>query len=265
MENEDRRPKDIPEHLPERQKKIISLVQGQGYASIEDLAQEFDVTSQTIRRDMKNLCDLGLLKRYHGGAAPGSSVQNLPYTARQTLCTDEKLRIARLIASHIPDNASIFINIGTSTEAVARELLNHSGLRVVTNNLHVAMIMSENPDFEIIVAGGILRNRDLGITGEATVEFFSNFRADYGIIGISGIDFDGSLLDFDYHEVSVTKAIMKNARKVFMIADHTKFGRSAMVKLGGISEISAVFTDKELPKNFTRMLNDSGVEIFVAE
>lgn len=263
MENEDRRLKEIAASLPERQKKILSHVQGQGYASIEDLSQEFDVTPQTIRRDMKNLCDLELLKRYHGGAALGSSVQNLPYTARQAICTEEKLRIARLLASHIPDNASVFINIGTSTEAVARELTGHSGLRVVTNNLHVAMIMSENPGFEIIVAGGILRNRDLGITGEATADFFGRFRADYGIIGISGIDHDGSLLDFDYHEVSVTKAIMNNSRKVFMIADHTKFGRSAMVKLGEISEISSVFTDQELPQHFTRLLKDSGVDIFI--
>lgn len=265
MENDDKRLKEISANLPERQKKILSLVQGNGYASIEALALEFDVTPQTIRRDMKNLCDLDLLKRYHGGAALGSSVQNLPYTDRQAICSEEKVRIARLLASHIPDNASLFINIGTSTEAVARELLGHKGLRIVTNNLHVAMILSDNPDFEIIIAGGSLRNRDLGITGEATVDFIRQFRADYAIIGISGIDHDGSLLDFDFHEVRVTKAIMDNSRKVFMIADHTKFGRSAMVKLGELSEITCVFTNDDIPPHFMNLLKDSGVEIYTAK
>lgn len=264
MENEDKRLKEIAANLPERQKKILSLVQENGYASIEALATEFEVTPQTIRRDMKKLCDLDLLKRYHGGAAIGSSVQNLPYADRQAICSEEKIRIARLLASHIPDNASVFINIGTSTEAVAKELLGHTGLRVVTNNLHVAMIMSENPDFEIIVAGGVLRTKDLGITGESTADFFRQFRADYAVIGISGIDTDGSLLDFDYHEVRVTRAIIENSRKVFMIADHTKFGRSAMVKLGTITEVSSVFTDNELDTHFMNLLKDSGVEVFIA-
>ncbi|WP_027360423.1 DeoR/GlpR family DNA-binding transcription regulator [Desulforegula conservatrix] len=265
MENDDKRLKEIAASLPERQKKILALVQGQGYASIEALSIEFDVTPQTIRRDMKNLCDLDLLKRYHGGAALGSSVQNLPYTDRQAICSEEKVRIARMLASHIPDNASIFINIGTSTEAVAKELLGHTGLRVITNNLHVAMIMSENTDFEIIITGGILRNRDLGITGEATIDFIRQFRADYAIIGISGIDHDGSLLDFDFHEVRVTKAIMENARKVFMIADHTKFGRSALVKLGEISEITSVFTNDELQPHFMNLLKETGIQIFIAK
>jgi DeoR family glycerol-3-phosphate regulon repressor len=265
MDNDDRRLNEIAATLPERQKKILAHIQGNGYASIEALAVEFNVTPQTIRRDMKNLCDLDLLKRYHGGAALGSSVQNLPYTDRQAICSEEKVRIARLLASHIPDHASLFINIGTSTEAVARELLGHRGLRIVTNNLHVAMILSENPDFEIIIAGGSLRNRDLGITGEATVDFIRQFRADYGIIGISGIDHDGSLLDFDFHEVRVTKAIMDNSRKVLMIADHTKFGRSAMVRLGEISEITSVFTNDDLPPHFINLLKDAGVNLFIAK
>lgn len=136
MDNDDRRLKEIAATLPERQKKILAHIQGNGYASIEALAVEFNVTPQTIRRDMKNLCDLESLKRYHGGAALGSSVQNLPYTDTDRLyALKKKSGLCHSPASHIPDHSLPFINIGTSTEAVARELLGHSGLRIVTNNL----------------------------------------------------------------------------------------------------------------------------------
>ena len=187
----------------ERREQIIGLVRRRGFASIEAMAKHFAVTPQTIRRDINDLCKHDLLARYHGGAGLPSSVENVDYTARKIMQPEEKRRIARLVASHIPDSASLFINIGTTTEAVAKALLGHSGLRVITNNLHVATILATRPDCEVILAGGVVRNRDGGIIGEATIDFVRQFRVDYGIIGISGIDDDGTLLDFDYREVRV--------------------------------------------------------------
>ena len=120
----------------------------------------------------------------------------------------EKERIAREVAANIPDGSSLFIDIGTTTEAIARALLDHRELRVVTNNLNVASILTAKDDFTVIIAGGEIRNRDGGIVGEATRDFIGQFRMDYGVIGISGIDSDGSLLDFDYHEVKIAQAII---------------------------------------------------------
>lgn len=142
---------------------------------------------------------------------------------------EEKRRIAKVVASHIPDRASIFINIGTTTEEVAKAFQHHTGLRIITNNLNVAAILRSNPSFEIIVAGGSVRQRDGGITGEATIDFVRQFKVDFGIIGISSIDADGTLLDFDYHEVRVAQAMIENSRQVFLVADYSKFERCAMV------------------------------------
>jgi DeoR family glycerol-3-phosphate regulon repressor len=178
---------------------------------------------------------------------------------------DEKVRIARLAARHIPDHASLFLNIGTTTEEVAKALRQHKGLRVITNNLNVALLLGDKADFEVIVAGGVVRSRDRGITGEATVDFIRQFKVDLGIIGISGIDADGSLLDFDYREVRVAQAIIANSRKVFLVADHTKFGRNAMVRLGQLSQVNALFTDREPPEETAQVLRESGAELFVAE
>jgi DeoR family transcriptional regulator, glycerol-3-phosphate regulon repressor len=247
-----------------RQEKVLELVQRQGYVSVEALSQRFGVTPQTVRRDINQLSDMGLVERHHGGAGVTSSVQNVAYSTRQVLCLDEKRRIATILAEHIPDHASLFINIGTTTEEAAKALLNRNGLRIITNNLNVAGIMCSNPDFEVIVAGGVVRSRDKGIIGEPTIDLISQFKVDVGIIGISGIDSDGILLDFDYREVRVAQAIIENSRRVFLVADHTKFGRNAMVRLGQIDQVSALFTDRSPPAPIRDLLEKHSVEIFVA-
>lgn len=249
----------------QRRADIVELVRRQGFVSIEALAQRFSVTPQTIRRDINALCDQAVLQRHHGGAALASSVENLAYPDRQVLCIEEKRRIARLLARHIPDHASLFINIGTTTEEVAKALLQHRGLHVITNNLHVAALLSHKPDFQVIVAGGAVRARDQGIVGEAAVDLIRQFRVDYGVIGISGIDLDGTLLDFDYQEVRVAQAIIANSRQVYLAADHTKFGRNALVRLGGIEEIDALFTDLAPPPALRQELERGEVALFVAE
>lgn len=251
-------------NLNDRQQQILALVQQSGFVSNDQLSTTFSVTPQTIRRDVNSLCGLGLLRRYHGGAGLPSSVDNVPYATRRVMCPEEKKLIGRAVASRIPDKASLFINIGTTTEAVASALSRHKGLRVITNNLNVAILLGDNPDFEVIVAGGLVRPRDRGITGEATIDFIRQFKVDFAIIGSSGIDLDGSLLDFDYAEVRVAQAIITNARKAFLVADHTKFGRSAMVRLGKLSQLDALFTDRLPPRPLIEALQDSDTELIVA-
>jgi DeoR family transcriptional regulator, glycerol-3-phosphate regulon repressor len=239
-------------------------VQTKGFVTIEQLAREFGVTPQTIRRDINTLNSAGLIQRYHGGAGVGSSTENVAYNERKILCFEEKHKIARAVAEQIPDHASLFINIGTTTEAIAQALIQHKRLRIITNNLNVATILSSNKKFEVIVAGGLVRHRDGGIIGEATVDFIQQFKVDYGIIGISGIDQDGTLLDFDYREVRAARAIIDNSRRVFLATDHTKFGRNAMVRLGSITEIDTLFTDQSPPPALVEVLTRAEVRLVVA-
>ncbi|QRY81841.1 DeoR/GlpR family transcriptional regulator [Pseudomonas sp. PDNC002] len=247
-------------NLPPRQQSILDLVRERGYLSIEELAQQFAVTPQTIRRDINQLAEQNLLRRYHGGAAWDSSVENTAYNTRADQMRDEKQRIAEAIAAHIPDNASLFINIGTTTEAIARSLLGHKNLKVITNNLHVASILAGKDDFEVLIAGGTVRG-DGGVVGQAAVDFIEQFRVDFAVVGISGIDEDGSLLDFDYQEVRVSRAIIDNARQVFLAADSSKFGRNAVVRLGPISLVSRVFTDNPPPAAVARLMQQHKVQL----
>ena len=248
-----------------RREEIVALVQARGYVSIEDLADNFSVTPQTVRRDINMLSEQALLRRHHGGAGLPSSVENIAYPARKVLCHEEKIRIARLVAQHIPDRASLFLNIGTTTEEVARALQERNGLRVITNNLNIAMMLSRRNDFEVTVAGGVVRSRDGGIIGASAVDLIHQFRVDYGVIGISGIDMDGTLLDFDYGEVRVARSIIDNSRKVFLVADHTKFGRKAMVRLGELAMVDALFTDRPPPREMDSVFAEADAELHVAE
>ncbi len=248
-----------------RRARIVTLVREQGFMAIGTLAETFDVTPQTIRRDINALTGQGLLQRHHGGAGPVLSTENVDYTNRKILCLREKQIIAQLVARNIPSRSSLFINMGTTNEEVAKALTRHDRLRVITNNLNVAKTLSTNEGLEVIVAGGVVRHKDGGIVGESTIEFIRQFKVDYGIIGISGVDLDGTLLDFDYREVTAARSIMDNSRKVFLVTDHSKFGRNAMVRLGNIKEVDAMFTDETPPAELVEVMKQNGVELHVAK
>jgi DeoR family glycerol-3-phosphate regulon repressor len=196
---------------------------------------------------------------------PASTTENIAYRQRQALNDDAKRRIAQAVAAQVPEGCSLILNIGTTTEAVARALVHHRGLRVITNNLNVAAILSDNADCEVIVAGGQVRSRDRGIIGETTVEFIGQFRVDIGLIGISGIEDDGTLRDFDVREVKVAQAIIRASRQVWLAADHSKFNRPAMVEVGRLHQVDRLFTDRAPPDAFGPLLTDAGVTCTLAD
>ena len=249
-----------------RQLALLDMVRAQSSVSVDQLADQLGVTLQTVRRDVQRLADAGLLTRFHGGVrVPSSTVENIDYPQRESLNHDGKARIASAVAAQIPNDCSLILNIGTTIEAIARALMRHTGLRVITNNLNVAAILSSNPACEVIVVGGVVRPRDRGIVGEAAVDFIRQFKVDIGLIGISGIEADGSLRDFDYREVKVAQAIIAHSREVWLAADHSKFNRPAMVELANLSQIDQLFTDAAPPAPFPALLADAQVQCHIAD
>ncbi|MDH2999813.1 transcriptional regulator [Chelonobacter oris] len=243
-----------------RHTQIVDLVTQRGYISTEELVAVFDVTSQTIRRDLNELAEQNLIRRHHGGAASPSSTENSDYQERKFFFSKEKQAIAKQVAALIPNGASLFIDIGTTPEAVAYALLEHQNLQIVTNNLNAAHILMKKADFNITIAGGNLRE-DGGMIGEATVDFISQFRLDYGILGISAIDEDGTLLDYDFHEVQVKRALINSSRKVLLPVDHSKFNRRAIVRLGAIQDLDVVLTDQKPSEKILRLLAQGNVQL----
>ncbi len=246
-----------------RHRQILDYIRQHGDTSVEVLAKVLDVTAQTIRRDIRELENAQVLVRYHGGVGLPSTVQNIAYEQRLAMHVEGKQRIAQMVASQIEPGRSLILNLGTTTEEVSKALLQHRGIRVVTNNLNVASILSDNQSAEVIVAGGVVRHRDRGIVGEATIDFMRQFKVDIGIIGISGIEDDGTLLDYDYSEVRVTQTIIEQSREVWLVADHTKFSRRALVRLGHISQVTRFFTDQALPASAQEAF--ANVKVIVAQ
>ncbi|WP_170769506.1 DeoR/GlpR family DNA-binding transcription regulator [Ruegeria lacuscaerulensis] len=235
-----------------RQSDILEVARQDGRVMVEELAQRFDVTVQTIRRDLSELADMGKLDRVHGGAVLRSGVSNIGYEDRRALNADTKVQIAKTCAQDIPDGASLFMSIGTSTEAVARQLLNHKDLMVVTNNMNVANILVENPNCQIVVAGGVLRRSDGGLVGDLTISTIEQFKFDYAVIGCSALDAAGDLLDFDFQEVKVSQTIIAQARQSLLVADHSKFQRTAPARIASLTDVDVFYTDQPLAEDLAK-------------
>ncbi|NUU00570.1 DeoR/GlpR family DNA-binding transcription regulator [Herbaspirillum robiniae] len=251
--------------LNPRQQTLLECVRKHITISVEELAQQLNVTTQTVRRDVKAMVDAKLLARYHGGVGLLSSTENIAYPQRQVMNADAKRRIGRAVASRVPDGCSLILNLGTTTEEVAQALHRHKNLHVVTNNLNVASMLASNAESEVIIAGGVVRARDRGIVGEATIDFIRQFKVDIGIIGISSIEMDGVLRDFDAREVKVAQTIIEQSRQVWLVADSSKFGRQALVKMAHLSQIDVLFTDAPPPPELAKLLAETDVEVVLAK
>ncbi|MFT7593428.1 MAG: DeoR family glycerol-3-phosphate regulon repressor [Paracoccaceae bacterium] len=247
-----------------REPDILEIARKEGKVTVEGLASRFGVTVQTIRRDLTELADEGKLERVHGGAVLPSSVINIGYEDRRGLQDAAKEDIARRCAQEIPEGASLFLNIGTSTEALARALLRHRNIMVVTNNLNVANILTPNRDCQIIISGGTLRRTDGGLIGNIAIDTIEQFKVDIAIIGCSALDEDGDFLDFDVQEVGVSKAIIRQARKTYLVADHSKFQRNAPVRIASLQDITSIFTDQPLSDALTQKCQDWGTLVHLA-
>ncbi|PLY14263.1 MAG: DeoR family transcriptional regulator [Sedimenticola sp.] len=251
-------------NLNPRQKEILNHVRIRGEVQVDPLAETFNVTPQTIRRDLNQLREMGLLHRVHGGAIVHDGVANLGYEARRRIAKDEKEAIAHCAADLIPDDTSLFINIGTTTEQVARYLASHVGLLVITNNINVVNTLRECEAMQVMTAGGIVRREDGGIVGDATVDFIAQFKVDFAVVGASAIEEDGTVLDYDPREVRVAQAIIANARSVILVADSTKFERNAPIRIVDISKVDYFVTDRMPSPEFTAICKEQGVTLIIA-
>lgn len=244
-----------------RQNEILGLARQSGMVTVEGLAAHFGVTLQTIRKDLSELDEAGRIERVHGGAVLRSHIENVGYEARRQMNVEVKSAIAARAAHDIPPSISIFLNIGTSTEAAAHALLSHENLTIITNNMNVANIMVANRSANIVVAGGVLRRADGGLVGDLARQAVEQFKADLAVIGCSAIDPDGDMLDYDLQEVEVSRAIIKNARQRILLVDSSKLERNAPAKIASLQDMDRVYTDRPFPTALAAKCAEWGTDI----
>jgi DeoR family glycerol-3-phosphate regulon repressor len=248
-----------------RREAIAALVLEQGAVTVGSLAERFDVSMQTIRRDVDLLSEGDMLHRVHGRIELSEEFLNTPFDQRAGTNLLGKRAIGEAAASLIPDGASLFISIGSTPLSVAQALRRRKGLTVITNNLSAAMALSEEVSNRILLPGGELRLPDRDILGNEVLDFFGRFRADFAVFGAAGIADDGGLLEFHTTEVRATQRICENAKTSLLVVDGSKFGRHAPALGDNIADIDTVILDRRPPPAFGSLMEKIKDRLLIAE
>ncbi|OIQ26475.1 DeoR/GlpR family DNA-binding transcription regulator [uncultured Vibrio sp.] len=238
--------------LNDRQKKILSTLKANQDVQIDHLAELFSVTTQTIRRDVNHLCEQGLARRVHGGVSLPATLTNTSYRFRSEVESETKDDIAIAVANDIPDGSTVMMGIGTTVTRIAQYLLTKSALRVITNNLQVAKILEANQQIEVYMAGGLLRREHQDLVGNSVLNFFAGFEADIGICGCGSVTDSHYAMEHEQLEADLSQSIIRNSRQSWLVADASKWGRFAAVKVASLSDFERIYTNKnQLPEEFS--------------
>lgn len=246
----------------QRQALILERLNTAGFQSIAELSAIFNVSPQTIRRDVNDLAWRGKCRRSHGGIWPLQAISNADYSERRQMGYAVKQSIAALVAEQIPDGSSLFLGIGTTLELCAVALAQKKNLRVMTNNLHAVVALAGNPSTEIFIPSGRVRNLDLDVVSAEAHGFFDRYEVDIGIFSVGAISPEGALLDFHEDEVHMRQVLARNCRRQFLAFDSSKFARRATVRHGQITDVHAIFTDLLPPSPLLEKVNAAGVQLF---
>lgn len=247
-----------------RREMILNLVQERGVISVGALADLLDVSMQTIRRDIDELCATEGLRRSHGHVELAEDRLNTPFDQRADTNFAAKRAIGHAAARLIPDGATLFISIGSTALAVANALRTRKELTIITNNLSAAMALSGEVSNRIIIPGGELRLPDRDMLGDDVVSFFGRYRADFGVFGTAGVAEDGRLLEFHSAEVRASERIRLNSGMSILVIDSSKFGRLAPALGPDIAGIDRVVVDRAPVGEFGHLADTLGDRLLLA-
>ena len=246
----------------ERHQEILSRARGHGRVEVKQLADELDVTPETVRRDLTALERLGLLRRVHGGAIPVERLGvELAVAEREERLAGQKERIAKIALDELPDGGSIIIDAGTTTAHLARLLPMDRELTVVTHALPIANLLVAWPNVTLYLLGGVVRPRTLAAVGEWTLHNLVDIFADVAFIGTNGITATRGLTTPDLGEATVKRALVAAARRTVVLADHTKFGREDFAHVCDLEAIDTVISDIGLDDEMAREIEDAGTTV----
>ncbi|MCP1337260.1 DeoR/GlpR family DNA-binding transcription regulator [Futiania mangrovi] len=249
--------------LTDRQRAILEAVTRQGFVTIDALARDLDVSAQTIRRDIIQMDRAGVLQRFHGGAGLPENSVRLGYVQKRATAAESKERIAAAALGLIAPDAAVFLDYGTTVEAVARGLAARPQPRVFTASMPAAAAFAGRNGAEVHVTGGTVRGADGSLAGAAALAALDALRVDVAVVGCSGFDEDGAPMDFDLDKVAVKRAMIARARTVILVADGAKFRRTAIARIVEPGRMAHLVTDAAPPAALRQRMEAAGVRIVV--
>ncbi len=249
----------------DRRMQIIDMVTKNRAVKNAELMEKFDISIETVRRDLEYLEYQGYLRRVYGGAVANVSLGSEPeYSSRSKERESEKNAIAMAAAKLICPEESIYLGVGTTVQAMAQHIAGLTNITVFTNALRTAVELSEIPGCNVILPGGNLRSKELTLSGFPAEQNFSYFNVDKAFIGIGGITADG-ITDFHTGEAQLHRQLIKNATKSIALADSSKLGIRAMNNVCPLSDIDIVITDSKAPKQLIKDIENQGVKVILAK
>lgn len=254
----------------EREKLILELLQQNGTLTVSSLCEQLGVSEMTIRRDLANLAQQGLLRRVHGGAVNdlGRSYEP-PFPLRQMRSISAKQAIAQRAVDLIVDGDSISLDVGSTTLEMARVLQGKTNLTILTASLpianEIAACFSLDSAVRLILSGGIVRPSELSMTGYIAENTYREFHVDKAFIGIAGISLEEGLTEYNLEDALVKRSLMKNAREKILVADGSKFGHVSFATVAPISETDMIITDSSAPSKIVEGLRRSGIEVIISD
>ncbi|MEA3327867.1 MAG: DeoR/GlpR family DNA-binding transcription regulator [Chloroflexota bacterium] len=248
----------------ERHQKIVEILDQQSVVTVADLVKILKVSEMTVRRDFDVLESQGLLKRVHGGAVSnrGRSYEP-PFVSRTTTNVAEKKRIAQAAANLITNGDSITLDVGTTTLEIARNLSTKQDLTIIVRSLHIAGELVDHQGIRLILTGGFLRLSELSLVGYLAERVFSDFYVDKLFLGAGGVDFKAGVTEYNFEEMLVKRAMVKNAKEIILVVDSAKFGNIALAPIIPLSEVHTIVTDNKIKKETQVALEDLGLRVIV--
>ncbi|CAL9483541.1 DeoR/GlpR family DNA-binding transcription regulator [Streptomyces sp. enrichment culture] len=249
-------------YAPERQQEILRLARDGGRVDVVSLAEEFQVTAETIRRDLKALDRAGLIRRVHGGAIPAGRLDFEPDLAeRESTAADEKDRIAKAALAELPAEGTVILDAGSTVARMAAAIPPEATLTVVTHSLPIAARLADHPGIQLHIVGGRVRHRTRAAVDAWALRAYGEIRADVAVVAANGFSVEHGLTTPDLAEAAVKRAALTAARRVVLLADSSKYAQEHFARFGALSDVDLLITDTGLTPEDAGDIERAGTEV----
>jgi len=250
----------------ERRSQILAKLQQERRVLVSDLSQFYNVTEETIRRDLEKLEKEGVAKKTYGGAILNENFNvDLPYTVRKKSNVSNKQQIAEIIAQMIEDGDHIIMDASSTALYVAKRIKNKKNITLITNSVEIILELSDMTGWKILSTGGSLKEGSLSFVGYQAEDMIKKFHVDKAIISCKGVDIENGFTDSNEMDAQVKKAILNSAKYKILAADSSKFNKISFTKIGDFSDIDTIVTDNPLGENWEKVLSSKGVDIIYSK
>ncbi len=246
----------------ERRREILARLENEGKVIVAELAKDFNVTEETIRRDLEKLDREGLVSKTYGGAVSKQDpALDLPYKVRKSVNVAEKQKISDTVADMINDGDRIMLDASSTAIYIVKKLKTKKNLTIITNSVEILLELADRPDFNVLSTGGSLKEGALSLTGSSAEKMIRSYHVDLAICSCKGVDTELGITDSNEKDCLIKQAMFDSAERKILAIDNGKFDRKSFVKLSDLSEVDIIVTDKQPADKWLEYCRGEGIGV----